>query len=378
VGIVPTPAVAYLTNLYNASCGIVISASHNPAQDNGFKFFSSNGYKLSDAIEEEIEKLVLGGTQALLRASGDSVGRVYEVHEAYNKYSSHLLNSYTGENPLNNMAVVIDCGHGAAYEVAPEVWNALGAKVVVINNQPNGLNINLNCGSTHTEELKQAVVAHKAHLGVAYDGDADRCIIIDERGNELDGDYIILICALDLHRRGLLKPAAVVATVMSNIGLDLALRQENIDVNSCGVGDRYVIEKMVEKGAIIGGEQSGHIIFSQHSTTGDGILTSLKIAEVMARNQVPISDLAAEMEKQPQVLINVKMDRKNQILAHEKVQKALTDAEQKLGDRGKLVVRPSGTEPVVRLMAQGRDLLLLEEVIDNIKRTIEEVQGQSQ
>lgn len=375
VGIIPTPAVAYLTELYNASCGIVISASHNPVQDNGIKFFGPDGFKLPDALEIKIEKLVLDGTKELPRAGGDDVGRVYEVHEAFNNYVGHLLNCYTGEQPLNSLAVVLDCGHGAAYRVAPEVWRSLGAKVTVINDQPNGININLRCGSTYTEGLKQAVIANKADLGIAYDGDADRCIVVDERGNELDGDIIMLICALDLYRQGLLQPPSVVATVMSNIGLDMALGRENINVISCAVGDRYVLEKMLETGAILGGEQSGHIIFSEYATTGDGILTSIKVAEVLKRNGLCISELAAEMEKQPQLLVNVKMDNKSQILAHEKVQKALQEAEQKLGAWGKLVVRPSGTEPLVRLMAQGRDQLLLEEVIENIKQTLEEVQG---
>ena len=376
VGIIPTPAVAYLTRLYNASCGIVISASHNPFQDNGIKFFGPDGHKLPDETEEKIERLIIDGTQNLARANGDDVGRLYEVSEAYNNYVSHLLNSFDGERPLNDITVVLDCGHGAAYKAAPEVWRSLGAKVNVINDQPNGININLRCGSTYTEGLKRAVVGMKADFGIAYDGDADRCIAVDERGNELDGDDILLICALDLRRRGRLKPLSVVATVMSNIGLNVSLERENIKVISCAVGDRYVWEKMLETEAMIGGEQSGHIIFSQYETTGDGILTSIKIAEALKRNKVKISVLAAEMEKMPQVLVNVKINNKTEILSHEKVRQVLSEAEQQLGAWGRLVVRPSGTEPLVRLMAQGRDQLHLEEIVGKIRKTIEEVQGE--
>ncbi len=375
VGIIPTPAIAYLTKMYNASCGIVISASHNPVQDNGIKFFGPTGYKLPDALEEKIEQAVLAKTKNLPRAAGDDVGRVYEVNEAFNNYVNYVLNCYSGPGILNNMSVVLDCGHGAAYRVAPEVWRRIGAKVNVINNQPNGVNINYRCGSTNTDGLKRAVIENNADLGIAYDGDADRCIVIDERGNEIDGDVIIMICALDLYRQGLLNPPKVVATVMSNIGLDIALGRENISVESCGVGDRYVIEKMLETGAIIGGEQSGHIIFSNYSTTGDGLLTSVKIAEVIKRNGIGLSELAKEMEKQPQVLVNLKIDNKNVILEHERVKEALFAAEQKLGNWGKLVVRPSGTEPLVRLMAQGRDQIMIEEIIKDLKNTIEAVQA---
>jgi len=375
VGIIPTPAVSFLTKKHRASCGVVISASHNPVQDNGIKFFGSDGYKLPDSLEEGIEKLVLEGTKMLPRANGDDVGRVYEVQEAFNNYINYLLGCYEGERPLNNLDVVIDCGNGAAYRAAPEVWISLGAKVTVINDRPNGININLRCGSTYTESLKHAVPGLKADLGIAYDGDADRCIVIDERGNELDGDVIMLVCALDLHRQGRLTPPSVVATVMSNTGLDMALNREGIKVIDCAVGDRYVLEKMLETGAIIGGEQSGHIIFSRHSATGDGILTSIKIAEAITRNKLPISELAAEMEKQPQLLVNLRIDNKTEILSHEKVRQAVREAEYKLGEWGKLVVRPSGTESLVRLMAQGRDQLQLEEIVNDIKKTIEEVSG---
>ncbi len=373
VGVIPTPGVAYLTRLYEASCGIVISASHNPVEDNGIKFFGFSGYKLPDEVEEEIEQLILNGTQDLTRPLGEDVGRVYDVEEALNNYLNYLVDLYPLEEDLSDLCIVVDCANGAAYDAAPKMWERLGANVIAINNNPNGVNINDKCGSTHTDTLKKAVIHHKADIGFAYDGDADRCIFVDERGVELDGDHILLICALDMQRRGKLKPATVVATVMSNVGLDIALRRENVAIASCKVGDRYVLEKMQELGALIGGEQSGHIIFSEHATTGDGLLTSLKLVEVMKRTGLSLSELAREMEKQPQILVNIKVENKEQMLSKELVVEALQRSEARLGEWGKLVVRPSGTEPLVRIMAQGPDQHVLEEVINDIKAAIETV-----
>lgn len=374
LGVIPTPAVAYLTQQYQASCGIVISASHNPVQDNGIKFFGPNGYKLPDEIENEIEKLVLEGNQDLPRPQGEEVGRVYDVEEALNRYLEFLTACYSEKSDLSNIRIVIDCANGAAYQAAPRMWQSLGARVITINSQPNGVNINERCGSTYTENLKKEVIRQNAHLGIAYDGDADRCIAVDEWGAELDGDHIMVICALDMMRRGKLKPARVAATVMSNIGLDIALKREGIQVESCAVGDRYVLEKMKETGSLLGGEQSGHIIFLKHATTGDGLLTSLKLVEVMQRTGLSLSELAREMEKQPQILVNVKLEDKDTILAHALVTAALSRAENKLGEWGKLVVRPSGTEPLVRIMAQGPKQYLLEEVIKDISDAIQEAQ----
>jgi phosphoglucosamine mutase len=374
VGVIPTPAVAYLTEKYQASCGIVISASHNPVEDNGIKFFGPNGYKLPDEIEAEIEKLLVAGTKDLNRPRGEEVGRVYDVEEALNRYLDYLVSCYTGQEKLNDISIVIDCANGAAYKAGPKLWSRMGARVIAINNQPNGVNINDRCGSTYTEGLKRAVLHFKADVGIAYDGDADRCIVIDECGNETDGDHLLLICALDMQRRGILNPSSVVATVMSNIGLNIALRRENVRVESCKVGDRYVLEKMKETGAILGGEQSGHIIFLEHATTGDGLLTSLKLVEVMKRTGLPLSQLAREMEKQPQLLVNIRMEDKDTILSHSLVTTALSRAEEKLGEWGKLVVRPSGTEPLVRIMAQGPQMYLLEEVIAEISSAIKQAQ----
>lgn len=374
VGVIPTPAVAYLTQKYQASCGIVISASHNPVEDNGIKFFDPQGFKLPDEVEAEIEELVLAGNDDLPRPVGKDVGQVYDVKEAINNYISYLKGCYTLEEDLSGLTVVMDCAQGASYQVGPELFAGLGARVIAINNTPNGVNINERCGSTNTESVRRAVVEHHADLGIAYDGDADRCIVIDELGQELDGDYIMVMCALDMRRRGVLQPSQVVATVMSNIGLDIALRRENVAVESCKVGDRYVLEKMIETGAMIGGEQSGHIIFLEHATTGDGLLTSLKVAEVIKRTGLSLSQLAKEMEKYPQKLVNVRLDNKEEILTHPIVVNALQEAEKKLGEWGKLVVRPSGTEPLVRLMAQGPQEHLLEEVIGELQKAIETAQ----
>jgi phosphoglucosamine mutase len=370
VGVIPTPAVAFLTEKYHASCGIVISASHNPVEDNGIKFFGPTGFKLPDEIENEIERLVIEGTRDLSRPRGEEIGRVYDVEEALNSYLDYLVTCYTHPEKLTDLLIVVDCANGAAYKAGPRLWSRLGARVIPLSATPNGVNINDRCGATHTEELKSAVVHFKADIGIAYDGDADRCIAIDEQGNEIDGDHLMAICALDMQRRGLLRPAAVVATVMSNIGLDIALRRENVQVESCKVGDRYVLEKMRETGAILGGEQSGHMIFLEHANTGDGLLTSLKLVEVMKRTGMPLSELAREMEKQPQLLVNIRMEDKDTILSHDLVTLALSQAETKLGEMGKLVVRPSGTEPMVRIMAQGPKQYLLEEVIAEISQAI--------
>lgn len=375
VGIIPTPAVAYLTRVYEASCGIVISASHNPVADNGIKFFGPNGFKLPDEIETEIEKIVLGGTSDIPHPQGPEVGRVYTVPDAGNKYVSYLMDCYSLDKDLSGITAVIDCANGAAYELGPMLWERMGAKVIAINDQPNGVNINDRCGSTDTGSLQKEVINSKADIGVAFDGDADRCILVDERGNELDGDLQILICALDMQRRKKLDPPLVVVTVMSNIGLDMALQRENVEIVSTKVGDRYVLEKMQETGGKIGGEQSGHIIFLDHATTGDGMLTSLKVAEVLKRTGLSLSELTREMEKQPQILVNVRIENKEKVLALPLIKEVLEEAEQKLGKWGKLVVRPSGTEPLVRIMAQGPDKNLLEEVIEDIRRAVESVSG---
>lgn len=370
-GVIPTPAVAYLTHKYEATCGVVISASHNPMQDNGIKFFGTSGFKLPDEVEEEIEHLVLSGTEGAGRPEGDAIGRIYELPGAEQNYIDYLLSCYQGSRDLSGIKIVVDCANGASYRVAPRLWKALGAEVIPIFDSPNGVNINAGCGSTHPEALCRAVVEHNADLGVAHDGDADRVIAVDEKGQIMDGDQIMVICGLYLKRTGQLNPPKVVATVMSNIGLELAFRRENIEVIGSPVGDRYVLEKMQESGARLGGEQSGHIIFLDHATTGDGLLTALKLAEVMRATGMPASELGQAMKKYPQLLVNIDIKDKHTILNNVAVQEAIQRATLRLGGTGKILVRPSGTEPKVRIMAQGPDEKLLKEVVDSIREAVE-------
>ncbi len=369
-GIVPTPAVAYLTRKYEASSGVVISASHNPMADNGIKFFSASGYKLPDETEEKIEQLVVDGVDDLPRPVGENIGRVYEIPEAETNYIEFLKGCYRACRDLSGLSVVVDCANGAAYNIAPRLWAELGAKVTAINNHPNGININERCGSTYPENLRRAVLENKADFGLAYDGDADRVIAVDERGNILDGDIMMVICGLHWQRTRRLDPSKVVATVMSNLGLEIAFRREGIEVEYCQVGDRYVLEKMMETGARVGGEQSGHIIFLDYSTTGDGLLSSLKLAEVMVETGLPLSELALEMDRFPQILVNVELKDKEGVLENHHVKEVIAEVEKRLGEWGKVLVRPSGTEPKVRIMAQGRDEFLLKEVVEEIRKAI--------
>jgi len=369
-GVIPTPGVAYLTQKYQASCGIVISASHNPTEYNGLKFFGPFGFKLPDETEEEIEKLVISGDVDIARPYGADIGRVYDLRDAEQNYLDYLIRCYRGESDLCGLAVVVDCANGAAYQVAVRMWEEMGARVIPIHNQPTGLNINERCGSTHPGSLRKAVLECHADLGIAYDGDADRLIAVDERGNIIDGDQLMTVCGLHMHRNGRLRPPKIVVTVMSNIGLNIAFRRENVEVLSTQVGDRYVLEKMQESGARIGGEQSGHIIFLDHATTGDGLLSSLKLAEVIRETGMPLSALAREMEKHPQVLINVDIKNKGSILNNMEIVQAIAEAEKRLGENGKVLVRPSGTEPKIRIMAQGPDEFLLQEVVNGIKDVV--------
>ncbi|MGE5544540.1 MAG: phosphoglucosamine mutase [Bacillota bacterium] len=369
-GVIPTPGIAYLTQRYQASCGVVISASHNPVEYNGIKFFGGQGFKLPDEVEDEIERLVFNQEEITSRPEGGDIGRVYDLDKAEQNYLNFLMRCYRSTMDLSGLKVVVDCANGAAYGVAPQMWEAMGARVIPIHNQPNGLNINDRCGSTYPGALRKAVLEHRADLGIAYDGDADRVIAVDERGNVIDGDHIMVICGLHLHRSSLLNPPKIVTTVMSNIGLDIAFRREKVEVLSCQVGDRYVLEKMQETGARLGGEQSGHIIFLDYATTGDGLLSSLKLAEVMRETGLPLSALAREMEQYPQILINLDIEDKDSILNNMEIREVIHQAEEKLGEWGKVLVRPSGTEPKIRIMAQGPDEFLLQEVVNEIKAAV--------
>lgn len=346
-GVLPTPATAFLVADLDADFGVMISASHNPAPDNGIKFLARGGKKLSDADEDRIEaRMELEAP----RPQGGAVGQVRRFSDAEDRYVLHLLS--TLPHRLDGLKVVLDCAHGAASGCSPEVFTDAGAEVVVIGADPNGVNINDGYGSTHLEKLQAAVVEHKADLGIAHDGDADRCLAVDHEGTVVDGDQIMAILALALKESGRLKDDTLVATVMSNLGLTLALQEAGISVKQTAVGDRYVLEGMREGGFSLGGEQSGHVIFSDFATTGDGVLTGLQIAARVAQTGSSLKDLAALMPRLPQVLINVKNVDKTRVSSDEGVQKAVAEAEAELGETGRVLLRASGTEPLVRVMVE--------------------------
>ncbi|MCV7383497.1 phosphoglucosamine mutase [Mycolicibacter longobardus] len=350
-GVLPTPAVAYLTSAYEADFGVMISASHNPMPDNGIKFFGPGGHKLDDATEDQIEDLVAAGPG--LRPIGAGLGRVVDADDALDRYLRHLGES----NParLDGLTVVVDCAHGAAFEAAPRAYRAAGATVIAINADPDGLNINDGCGSTHLEPLRAAVLAHGADLGLAHDGDADRCLAVDAAGNVIDGDAIMVVLALAMRAAGELAGDTLVATVMSNLGLHLAMRDAGIAVHTTDVGDRYVLEQLRSGGFTLGGEQSGHIVLPQVATTGDGIITGLRLMARMAQTRTPLAALASAMRTLPQVLINVEVTDKADAVGHPAVCAAVQRAADELGDTGRILLRPSGTEQLVRVMVEAAD-----------------------
>ena len=349
-GVLPTPAAAFLVADLGADFGVVISASHNAAPDNGIKFLARGGQKLDDAVEDEIEAEM---SQPNLRPTGAEVGRIHRFADAEDRYVVHLLQ--TLPNRIEGLKVVLDCAHGAASGCSPQVFADAGAEVVVIGAEPDGININDGYGSTHLERLQEAVVEHGADLGIAHDGDADRCLAVDHEGTVVDGDEIMAIMAVAMKEAGKLKDNALVATVMSNLGLKLALREAGIQLIETGVGDRYVLEGMRSGGYSLGGEQSGHVIFSEYATTGDGVLTGLQLAAQVARTGRSLKELAGVMEKLPQVLINVKGVDRSAVESNEPVQQAVAQAQLDLGETGRVLLRPSGTEPVVRVMVEAAD-----------------------
>ncbi|MFW5468670.1 phosphoglucosamine mutase [Knoellia sp. CPCC 206435] len=347
VGVLPTPAVAFLTSDMDAHFGVMLSASHNAMPDNGIKFFASGGHKLPDAVEDEIAA-GLGGEWE--RPTGAQVGRVHQNRAGQARYVAHLLDALP--NRLDGLCVVIDGAHGAASSVSPEVFRLAGADVIEIGTEPDGLNINDGYGSTHLDHLKQAVTSRGAHLGIAHDGDADRCLAVDADGNEVDGDQIMGILAVALKERGALAGNTLVATVMSNLGLLQAMEREGITVKQTAVGDRYVLEEMRRSGHTLGGEQSGHVILAEHGTTGDGVLTGLMLAARMAETGRTIADLGTVMTRMPQVLVNVKGVDKARVDSDEGVQAAVATESALLDGKGRVLLRKSGTEPVVRVMVE--------------------------
>ncbi|NPV53493.1 MAG: phosphoglucosamine mutase [Firmicutes bacterium] len=372
VGVIPTPGVAFLTRELKAHAGVVISASHNPVEYNGIKFFSSDGFKLLDEDEELIEQLALDGQayEDIPRPTGGGIGMVRAVADAEDLYARYIMK--TAEIDLSGYRIVIDCAHGAAYRVAPRVLSELGATVIPINVEPNGVNINVDCGSTHPERAQEAVKEHGADLGLAHDGDADRLIAIDENGHIVDGDHIMAICGLDRLRNGSLPGNTIVATVYSNLGLVRALEREGGQVIMTRAGDRYVLEEMLKRGAALGGEQSGHVIFLDHNTTGDGLITALQLLSVMKRTGKCLSELAAIMETYPQVLVNVRVHDKSGLENNHRIAKAIESAEGRLLGEGRIFVRCSGTEPLVRILGEGPDASIVESAVNDVARVIEE------
>ena len=373
-GVVPTPAVAYLVRQQGYDAGVVISASHNPFPDNGIKFFDGNGFKLPDAVEDEIEQYVhASANNELPRPTGAGVGTI-EYNSNLAHFYAHFVR-HTIDISLEGLTIVYDGANGAASSVGPEILAGLGAKVININVAPNGVNINAHCGSTHLEGLRVAVLQHNADFGIANDGDADRCLLIDNEGNTLDGDQIMLLCALKLKKEGKLKDDMIVGTVMSNIGFHKAAQELGMKTYSANVGDRYVLEHMKGHDYSIGGEQSGHVIFLDYNTTGDGMLTAVQIAALVKEKQQPLSELAKVMVKYPQVLVNVRVVTKTGWEDSDIIQAAIVTAEGELGDSGRVLVRASGTEPLIRVMAEGPDEDELQAVCQEIADIIGREQG---
>lgn len=355
VGVLPTPAIAYLTKKYKVEAGVVISASHNPMEFNGIKFFDGNGYKLPDALEDEIEALIRNGLQGLEFPTGSGVGKVKNRRDAREEYINHAVQAVPVD--LSNLKIVADCAEGAAYYTSVEALRQLGASVVPIHNQPDGTNINANCGSTHMQELQARVVFEKADIGLAFDGDADRLLAVDEQGNVIDGDQIMAVIGAYMRDKGKLKKNTVVVTVMSNLGFFQFGEREHITIEKTKVGDRYVLERMREIGASLGGEQSGHIIFLDENTTGDGLLSALHLLEVMVETGKPLSELSRIMTVLPQALINapVPNHRKDHYMEYPEIAAAIEKLEQDFAGEGRVLIRPSGTEPKVRVMIEGKD-----------------------
>jgi phosphoglucosamine mutase len=347
VGVLPTPAIAHLVGELNADLGVMISASHNPMPDNGIKLFAAGGHKLPDAIEDEIEHAV---DHPATRPTGAGVGRIYDINDAQDRYIAHLLKATPTR--LDGVKVVVDCANGAAWAAAPQAYREAGAEVIAIHALPDGENINEACGSTHLDAVREAVVTEGAMLGIAHDGDADRCLAVDATGELIDGDQIMAVLAIAMHEAGELAENTLVATVMSNLGLHLAMREANIDLRTTAVGDRYVLEELRAGNLSLGGEQSGHVVLPAHATTGDGLLTAMRLMARVAETGRPLADLAAVMTRLPQVLVNVQVTDKTAATTSPAVHEAIAEVEAELGDTGRVLLRPSGTEPLVRVMVE--------------------------
>ena len=374
VGVLPTPGIAFVTQSMRADAGIVISASHNPYQDNGIKIFSGNGFKLSDEEEEEIEELILGNQLPEMVPPVKEMGQAYRLEDVHGRYIVFLKNTFPRHLTMEGIKIVLDTANGATYKIAPDTFIELGANVEVMHNVPNGLNINDRCGSQHTQDLRRRVVEARADIGLAFDGDGDRLIAVDEKGQEISGDQVLIICARKLKEKGRLKNDLLVSTVMSNLGLKVACKKYGVNHHSSKVGDRYVLEDMVRLGSVIGGEEAGHMIFLEHHTTGDGIISAIQLIAAMVEEDRPLSELSKMMEIFPQKLINVEVKSKPEISSLPKVTEVIRQVEFELGDNGRVLVRYSGTQNMCRVMVEGPSQAVTEkycqQIADVIKKTI--------
>ena len=369
VGPMPTPGIAFVTRSLRVDAGIVISASHNPYDDNGIKFFSSEGFKLPDSIEREIEDAVFSGRLKDIRPLGSEIGKAHRVDDAAGRYIEYVKATFPKGMTLEGVKVVVDCANGASYKITPFVLDELGAEVIAINNKPDGKNINAGCGSTHPQAMQKEVLKHKAHIGIAHDGDGDRTIFCDEKGEIIDGDKIMAICAIDMKKEKRLKNNIVVTTVMSNLGFEVFLKKSGIKMVRTQVGDRYVVEEMLRQGCNLGGEQSGHIVFMDHNTTGDGAISAIQVLAVMCKTGKPLSKLASGIPIYPQVLLNVPVPKPKSIEKFPAVMSAIKKAEHQLKG-GRILVRPSGTEPKIRIMVEGSSMHKITAIAEGIAEVI--------
>ena len=375
VGPLPTPAIAFITTSMRADAGIVISASHNPYEDNGIKIFDSFGFKLPDEKEMEIEDLIYNGEEKLIRSSPDEIGKAFRIDDAPGRYVVFAKNSFPADLTLEGIKLVLDCANGAAYKVAPLIFQELGAQLLTIGVNPNGKNINTDCGSLNPELLREKVLESGADLGIALDGDADRVIFCDEKGNIIDGDKIIAICAQEMIEKGKLKGNAIITTLMSNMALERFIRDQGAEFIRTQVGDRYVVEEMRARNSNLGGEKSGHIIFLDHTTTGDGTLAALQVLGIMKAKEKSLSELATIIDLYPQVLLNVRVEEKKDLNKIPELSKQIKKNEDRLNGKGRINIRFSGTEPISRVMVEGEDESLINEIAQELAQTIEKELG---
>ncbi len=375
VGPVPTPGIAFLTRSLRADAGVVVSASHNPYEDNGIKFFGRDGFKLPDEVEKKIEDLIFTGAIDGIRPTASEIGKAFRIDDAIGRYNEFVKSSIPRGMDLSGIRMVVDSANGAAYKIGPRILTELGADVISLYDQPSGMNINQGCGSLYPEVISHAVVANNARIGIAFDGDADRMILCDEKGKIIDGDAIMAICALHMMREGTLKQNTLVATVMSNLGLEIAMQKAGGRLIRASVGDRYVMEKMIEGGFNLGGEQSGHVIFLDHNTTGDGIISALQILSIMKQTGEHLSVLAGCMKTYPQVLVNVKVRERRDLSSIPEIAHRMAEIEKQIDGTGRLLLRYSGTEPKVRVMIEGEDHEKIKALANDLAGIIKEKLG---